>query len=96
MFLLLSVYIFPDGMFEQTPIGLSYTNTSFQHLHLFLLISNTHREWWLVSQRRIQGIANRKIYGDLVKIVLQDDETENHVINDAHRVLLSYYVPGID
>jgi hypothetical protein len=49
-----------------------------------------------VSQRRIQSIANRKIYGDFIKIVLQDDESENHVINDARRVLLSHYVPGIE
>ena len=93
MFLLLSAYIFPAGMFEQTPIGLSYANTH-QHLSHFLLISNTHREWWLVRQRRIQGIANGKIYADLKKIVLQDDDSENNVINDVHRVLSSRNVPG--
>ena len=37
-----------------------------------------------MSQRRIQGISNSKIYCNLVEIVLQDDKTGNHVSNDIN------------
>jgi hypothetical protein len=52
-------------MFEQVPIGLSYATPRLSLYAPLLQASNTYREWWVVSQRRIQGIPNGKIDGDL-------------------------------
>jgi hypothetical protein len=87
VFLLLSAYRFSVGILEQLPIGLSYPSELIS-LSLFPLRSNTYREGWVVSQRCVQGIANSKIDRDLIQIMFQDDEAENHV-NDTNSDLRS-------
>jgi len=74
-------------------MGLSCENIPSQTVLFLLPSSNTHREWWIVGQRCIQGIANGKVYRDLVQIVLQDDEAGNYVSNDINFSFLSCTYP---